>query len=224
MVRNLRCLATAGDRGYTFVPMPSPSVHRRFALIAVAIAIIGGGIAAWFGGVRNQFLPKDFGVVEPGRIYRSGQISRRVLPQTLERYHIAVVVDLSSPNEPNGDAVAERQIDPAAGATHLYFPLAGNGLGKPQRYVDAITAITRCNRQGGAALVHCQAGSERTGGVIAVYRILVEGRPEAEAFAEMEKYGFSPRRNPNLIPFLEKHMDEWRRELVSEKVAETPVQ
>jgi protein-tyrosine phosphatase len=208
--------------------------HRRIVLATVAGIAVAGGIAAWFGGVRNQFLPKDFGVVEPGRLYRSGQISRRVLPGTLDRYHIALVVDLSSPNEPNPDAVAEKSIDADAGAQHLYFPLAGNGLGNPQRYIDAIIAITRCNRLGGAALVHCQAGSERTGGVIAVYRILVEGRPKAEAYAEMEKYGFSPSRNPDLLPFLEQHLDEWRQALGASgvlprndpgsNVAATPIQ
>jgi protein-tyrosine phosphatase len=201
--------------------------------VAVVI-IVGGGIAAWFGGMRNQFFPKDFGAVEPGRLYRSGQISRRVLPGTLSRYHISLVVDLSSPSEPNPDAIAEKRIDADAGARHLYLPLGGDGLGNPQRYVDAIAAIANCNRHGGAALVHCQAGSERTGGVIAVYRILIEGRSKAEAYAEMERYGFSPSRNPKLIPFLEAHLDQWRAELsaagilppaeTGPNVAATPVQ
>ncbi|HEX4124849.1 MAG TPA: tyrosine-protein phosphatase [Tepidisphaeraceae bacterium] len=189
------------------------SSRLQVAVLIAALAIVAGGIAAWFGGVRNQFLPKDFGVVEPGRIYRSGQISSRMLRKTIEQYHIAVVVDLSSPNEENPDALAEKRIDAEAGAQHLYFPLGGDGLGNPQRYVDAIDAILRANRAGHAALVHCQAGSERTGGVIAVYRILIEGKPESQAFAEMEKYGFSPARNRKLIPFLKEHLEQWRQEL-----------
>ena len=49
----------------------------------------------------------------------------------------------------------------------------------------------------------------RTGGVVATYRLLVERRPPAEVLAEMRQYGFDPRKNDTLLPFLNAHVAEW---------------
>ena len=67
-------------------------------------------------------------------------------------------------------------------------------------------------------LVHCHTGSQRTGGAVAYYRMLVEGRPAPEAYAEMVRFGHDPRDNPDLVPYLNAHMRELADILVARKV------
>src|SRR5215469_2630596 len=144
----------------------------------------------------------NFGVVEPGRIYRSGQISRHVIRRTLADNHIGVIIDLSSRWEATPDAKAERVVAHDLGIERINLTLLGNGTGDPNIYPKVIEDIIRGNREGKAVLVHCQSGAQRTGGVVATYRILVEGQAPEQAFTEMERYGHSPHSNPKLIPFI----------------------
>lgn len=188
---------------------------RLYLAIAVAIALAAALTIWWFAGLRNQFFPDNFGVVEPGRIYRSAQISRRILRKTLEENHIGVIIDLSRETTP--DAIAEKQIAAEMNIPHLHnFRLGGDGTGDPQSYPDAIKAIIEANRQGKAVLVHCQSGAQRTGGVIAAYRILVQGRSKEEAFAEAKRFHHHPHGNPLLFPFVEEHLPQWKAELQAE--------
>jgi protein tyrosine/serine phosphatase len=189
-------------------------VSVRNILVVCIVGLVIAGIVAWNNGLRGWFIPDNFAVVEPGRIYRSAQLSRHLIRRTLLEHQIGLVIDLSY--ETTADANAERAITAELGIPRLNFVLRGNGTGNPDRYPQAIAAIVQANRQGKAVLVHCQSGAQRTGGVIATYRMLVEGKSEAEAFAEAERYGHDPRRNPNLIPFVEEHLEQWRAELAGE--------
>jgi protein tyrosine/serine phosphatase len=67
-------------------------------------------------------------------------------------------------------------------------------------------------------LVHCVAGAQRTGGVIAGYEMLVEKKPVDEAYSQMRKYGHDPRDNPHLIDYLNAHMGELAKMLVDRHV------
>lgn len=193
-------------------PKPPKRSGRLGIALIVAIALACGLIAWWYAGLRNWFEPANFGIVEPGRIYRSAQISSHVILKTLEQNHVGVIVSLSG--EPSPDADAEKSAAAELGIDRIYLGgLAGDGIGDPNVYPRAIERILQANRNGKAVLVHCQSGAQRTGGVIAAYRILVEGQPPAEAFAEMRKYGHDPKHNPNLIPFIEKHLPEWKQQL-----------
>lgn len=180
--------------------------YWTFTLLAVVVAI--GLTIAWYAGLRNRFVPVNFGVVEPGKIFRSGQISQQVVRSTLEKHHIGVIINLTSDDTPDGKAEHAAASDLGVGEVHL--SLGGDGLGDPNVYPKALAEIVRANDQGKAVLVHCQSGAQRTGGIIATYRILVEGRSIDDAFAEMKQYGHEPKHNPLLIPFILQHLPEWK--------------
>lgn len=191
---------------------PSDRGRSRILLGLIVLAALGIGLTiAWYAGLRNRFLPVNFGVVEPGKIYRSGQISRQVVRQTLEDNHIGVIVNLSGEDTP--DARAEQAAARELGVQQVRLSLGGDGLGDPAVYPRALADILKANRDGKAVLVHCQSGAQRTGGVIATYRILVEGKSPDEAFAEMKEYGHDPKHNPLLIPFIQQHLPEWKAQL-----------
>ena len=191
------------------------------ALTGVVAALTVTVPAVWYGGLRNRFLPNNFGVVEPGRIYRSGQISRQIVRETLAKNHIGLIIDLSS-GEGTDDAKAEREASSELGIPRLDLRLRGNGTGDPEMYTQALDAMIDADHHGRAVLVHCQSGSQRTGGVVATYRMLVQGKSAADAFAEAERYGHNSRRNPHLIPFVEEHLPQWSRQLRESNVALAP--
>jgi predicted protein tyrosine phosphatase len=186
----------------------------RLLVIGSCALLIVSSVVLWSNVVRWWFFPNNFAVVEPGRIYRSAQLSRFLIRRTLIDHHIGLVIDLS--RDETADTAAERSITAELGIPRLNFVLRGNGTGRPECYPEAIAAIINANDHGKAVLVHCQSGAQRTSGVIATYRMLYQGRTEAEAFAEAEKFGHDPKRNPNLIPFVESHLAEWKAELSAE--------
>jgi protein tyrosine phosphatase (PTP) superfamily phosphohydrolase (DUF442 family) len=186
--------------------------YKLVWLLGALLLVAGIALTiCWYAGLRNRFLPVNFGVVEPGRIFRSGQISKQVVRGTLEKNHIGLIINLTSDDTP--DAKAEHAAAAELGVSEVHLGLGGDGLGEPTYYPRALAEMVRANEQGKAVLVHCQSGAQRTGGVIATYRILVEGKSTDEAFAEMQKYGHEPKHNPLLIPFILQHLPEWKVQL-----------
>ncbi len=187
----------------------------RFALwvwVAIAAGVLFIALLiAWNNGLKTLFVPKKWGVVEPGKLFRSGQISQRQIRTTLAKNHIGLIVDMSIEDTP--DTRAERAAVKELNIQRVALPLRGNGVGNPDFYVTALSMIVEAERKHCPVLVHCQAGTERTGGVIAAYRILVNGMSEKEAFAEARSYGHDDRENPHLVPFVEEHLKEWRTAL-----------
>jgi len=194
---------------------------KRVGFAVVCLSLMAAGIIVWYAGLRGRFFPINFGVVEPGRLYRSGQISHYVIRRTLEDNHIGMIIDLSSRHEATPDAKAERATAHELGIERINLTLLGNGTGDPSIYPKVIEDIVQANRQGKAVLVHCQSGAQRTGGIVAAYRILIEGEAPDQAFTEMERYGHSPHSNPKLIPFIRQHLDEWKATLARDHAADT---
>ena len=198
---------------------PHPNMGRSkpplWVVILSLIVMVGSFTALWYGGLRNNFLPVNFGEVEPG-LYRSGQISRHIMRGTLQDHHIGLVINLSSDDTP--DSRAEKEAIKEVGAEQVHLGLGGNGLGDPNYYPMALREIVKARQEGRGVLVHCQSGAQRTGGIIATYRILIEGKSPDEAFAEMKSYGHDPRHNPELIPFIQEHLPEWKAQLAQQHV------
>jgi hypothetical protein len=119
---------------------PAGTARHRGRLIAaliIVLCIVAGLVTWWYAGLRNQFFPDNFGVVEPGKIYRSAQISRRVLPRTLLDNNIKVIIDLSQEDSP--DARAERKIAAELGVQRIVISgLNGKGVGRAEAYPEAI--------------------------------------------------------------------------------------
>lgn len=209
-------MANASENVIAIAPKPPKRSGRfGFSLILI-IALACGVIGWWYAGLRNWFEPVNFGIVEPGRIYRSGQISSHVIRNALEQNHVGLILSLSGEESPDADA--EKSAAAELGVNRIYLAgLAGDGIGDPNVYPKALEKILRANQDGKAVLVHCQSGAQRTGGVIAAYRILVEGEPPDQAFAEMRKYGHDPKHNPKLIPFILEHLPEWKQQLARDE-------
>jgi protein-tyrosine phosphatase len=165
------------------------TTRHKWIFFAVPAIVIGLAIWAWFGVIRYHVIAKRFGVVVPGHIYRSGQISATLIKKNLTKYNIRVIINLTSWDPNNPDKMAEEKAAAELNIKVLRFPMSGNGIGDLNDYTSAVAAIANAEKQNLPVLVHCMAGAMRTGGVIATYRLLVQKIDPKIVEDEMEKYG-----------------------------------
>lgn len=188
----------------------SPRKLRGWHLLVVLLVV--AGIVGW-AEYRHEFFPKRFGVVEQGKLYRSGQISPRLIKSTLQNNHIKVVVDLTGPLPDDPAQKAEVAAAAELGIVHKRYPLGGDGTGDINQYIAALTDIHDSLKEHKPVLVHCSAGAQRTGGVVAAYRMLVQNWSPQQAQQEMTRYGWNPVKDRILTQYLNEHMQTLAEEL-----------
>lgn len=129
----------------------------------------------------SRSLP-NFQKVNDG-LYRGGQPKAEGWAE-LKRIGIKTVIDLRDNDE---NAVKEKADVEKAGLQFINFPL-GNWERPETADIDKIlAAIDLGDNQ--PVFVHCRRGSDRTGTVIAVYRMTHDGWTDTQAADEAEKYG-----------------------------------
>ena len=169
-------------------------------------AIFVGTIVGWESGWKYNFVPKKFGTVVPGKLYRSGQISGELIEEVLVDHRIALVIDLNGidPTDPHqrAEIAATRRL----GIPLERYPLAGSGLGDIRRYAAALESVHRVHGEGKAVLLHCHAGAKRTGVAVGFYRLLIQNRPQEEVLKEMRHYGARPERSSKYIRYMNANM------------------
>lgn len=173
---------------------------------SVLALVLVSAVVLWYAGAAHQFTPRNFGAVQAGSLYRSGQISPRMLAPTFTKYGIDTVIFLSGDNLARDFVRAEIAVCQQMGIERINRPLAGDGTGHVQKYIDALTDVITARRQGKQVLVHCHTGSQRTGAYFAFHRLLIDGWTPAEAKAELLNYGHDPKDNPKLIPYVNQNL------------------
>ncbi len=198
---------------------PNRLLRRPWVIVicVVSAAVVLLAIK-WRQEVGRALFPRNWGEVEPGLIYRSGQLSRFLVTRMLRRYGIRVVINLEEETQPFSiDEEAEERACAEPGIEQVRFPLEGDGTGKIENYVGAVTRIHKAVAEETPVLVHCGAGAQRTGGVIAVYRLLVQRKPADFVLNEMQKYGWKPE-NIQVVDFVNTNMREFAVALVEQGV------
>jgi hypothetical protein len=180
------------------------SEHIWLPVAGMLIVVVGMGIL--FCELKDRYIPKRWRTVEAGSIFRSGQLSAALVHETLAKYRIRVVVDLTALDPASSDQRAELRACDQLHIEHRRFPLNGNGIGKLETYANAIASIQRAAAEGKPVLVHCAAGTQRTSGVVAAYRVLVQLRPANEVYSEMLDAGWQPGARQELMHFLNDNM------------------
>lgn len=126
-------------------------------------------------GVRN------FGKVSP-TMYRGGRPTEEGL-EKLAKLGVKVVVDVrGGPSENEQKQVTKLGMQ--------YVSLPWRCFHPQDQRIARFLAVVREN-QGKKVFVHCRLGDDRTGLMIATYRMAVQGWTPDEAMKEMRAYGFS---------------------------------
>lgn len=179
-----------------------PVAFALIVLVTVALAVFWKDLER----LPRRFIPRNLGVVEEGLLYRSGQIHRALLPDVLRDKSIESVICLTNdPGKPDFDA--EPQIVQQAGIEFLGLQgLSGDGVGDIALYAEALQRMKQRIDAGRTVLVHCSAGSERTGALVFFWRTLVRGQSPASAWREVLAHGHDDRDNPALRPYINENL------------------
>jgi protein tyrosine/serine phosphatase len=182
--------------------------HKQLWIIATVLLCLIGSFGLWEGLLKYDFFPRRFGIVEDGKIYRSGQLSRWLVERTFLKYNIKVIVNLTGDSTNTADKDEEQEAIEKLGIEKHYFLLGGNGTGDINDYAKAIAIICQAKEKGKPVLVHCASGTQRAGGVIAAYRLLIEKKDVPYVVNEMVSYDWNPEKNPNLLFYLNSNMEK----------------
>jgi protein tyrosine/serine phosphatase len=182
--------------------------------------LLGAAFWLWEEVLEYHVIPKRWTAVEPGAIYRSGQLTATLVKQTLARHKIAVIIALNGDAPDNRDQQAELAAAEELGIRHMRFPLSGDGTGELANYARALEELVRAKRAGQPVLVHCSAGVMRTGGVIAFYRLLVEKRPASFVMKEFRRHWWDPD-DTDILEYINEHIAELAATLQQHGVIES---
>ena len=202
-------------------PTPRRPLRRTLLALALTASVCIGAVIWWRDGGKRLFYPRKWDAIEAGFLYRSGQIHRRLVEDALREHGIDLVIDLAKDGADDVDAAAERAAIERLGIRRLGFALDGSGRGDPSAYSAALAAIVQARRDGEQVLVHCNAGSERTGGVAMLYRTLYQGWSSADAYAEYASYRNRPPKTGRLAWYLDQNVERIAHELVARGALES---
>lgn len=134
----------------------------------------------WAVPVESKHI-KNFYKVDEG-IYRSQQPSPEAFAE-LEGMGVCEILNFRSQNDDNKEAQGTSLI--------LHHIRMNAGTPRTEQLVEALRII-RCRR--GPIVIHCWHGSDRTGIVVALYRIMYQGWSKEEAIDELRNggYGYHP--------------------------------
>jgi len=173
--------------------------YLRGALVAVILFLVVVVPVVYYRATYAH--AKRLRVVEPGRVYRSGQMTARGFEDAIRRYGIRTVVNLQDeypdPDVARGyfdrSVVKETDLCRRLGVRYVFLSLDT----LPRRQVPAHrpAAIEEMlevfdDESNYPLLIHCRAGLHRTGCMVAVYRMEYEGWTPEQAVEEMKAHGF----------------------------------
>ena len=151
---------------------------------------------------RAQYIhAKRFREVDPGRLYRSGQMTAGGFRETVERYHIKTVVNLQheDPDPLLADhwlgkgKVRESELCKQLGVN---YKLITPDLLPPGNTVDQEPPAVKewlellDDEKNYPILLHCKAGLHRTGRLTAIYRMEYHRWSAGEALRELRAKGY----------------------------------
>lgn len=155
------------------------SLNLYLSLAAFAVAQFSNGATpAAPANVPNFHRVAD-------KLYRSGQPDIEGFRELADQYGIRTIISLRS--------VARDDLLLAGSGLHLRlrrFPLHAYAVAHEQDNVVAALRAIRTGVRDGPTLVHCEHGSDRTGLIVALYRILYQGWSKKQALHETRAKAF----------------------------------
>ena len=156
------------------------------AVLGVAVAAsVGAG--SWAGYLR---LTGNIHEVEPGLVYRSGQLSAVQLRELIRDKSIRALLNLRGENR--GQPWYDSEVSTAreGGVEHIDLHLSATRA-PGDAVIERLVKILRFSPK--PLLIHCEGGADRTGLAAALYELKVEGKPLAIADEQLSfRFGHFP--------------------------------
>jgi uncharacterized protein (TIGR01244 family) len=155
---------------------------RLASLLITFVALLAFNAAAQEKSEPNYPELPNFHQVNAG-LYRGAQPKQGGL-QELHRLGIKTVVNLRDDDAREQNEEREAK---AAGLKYFNLPLSNRSAPSDAQIEQALALINAPENQ--PVFVHCKRGADRTGTIIAVYRISHDGWTSERARAEAKQYG-----------------------------------
>ena len=164
----------------------SANMDRIFCKVFVLLAVLRVGGTATTSSARGLPVQEDilnFGKVSDG-IYRGAQPDAHGIA-SLQRLGVKIIINLRMP----GDGWKE-EADMAKAHGILYTNIPMRGVGRPdETQINSILQLVEASQ--GPVFIHCQHGCDRTGTIVACYRIKHDQWSGEKAMIEAVHYGMS---------------------------------
>jgi tyrosine-protein phosphatase SIW14 len=171
----------------------------RWTLISLLAVILAVVPFYYYRGVYAH--SKRLRVVDPGRVYRSGQLTEEGFADVVHRLGIRTILNLQD-DYPDPDVRLgywkRGSIKESAMCEKLhvrYLLIEPDLISRTRVPAERPAAIEQFlhlmdNPDNYPVLIHCKAGLHRTGVLSAVYRMEYQGWTPAQAYAELKAHGF----------------------------------
>jgi protein tyrosine/serine phosphatase len=174
----------------------------------IVLALIVSPIAL---AVHQQAQTRNFHVVRPGVLYRSGQMTKEGLLHIINDYHIKTVISLR-----DGQSERDRAEEEFCNSEEIHFVrILPSRWGDEGGCVPVESGVRRFREimsdpGNHPVLVHCFAGIHRAGSYCAIYRMEFEHWTNAQAIAEMKSCGYSNLDDElDILGFMELYRPTW---------------
>jgi tyrosine-protein phosphatase SIW14 len=160
-------------------------ISCRMIVVAGFVAIvslIAGTQVSWGQAEKEQGLP-NFGRVTDN-LYRGGQPTSDGF-NALHTMGVGIVVDFRE--KPTDMTTEKRQVE-SLGMKSIDIPWSANHEPSSDQIVQFLDLVRE--NPDTKIYVHCRRGADRTGAMIAAYRIAVEHKSAADAVSEMHQYHY----------------------------------
>lgn len=186
----------------------------RWVFGVLIVSLLVG--APWAYGRYRQKNYRNFHAVHDDLLYRSGQLSLSALQKVVHDHGIKTVITLRDANRP-GDpppAVEEEDFCLLADMNYHRFPLRvwheQGGVVPADENVRRFLEIMD-EPKNHPVLIHCFAGSHRTGAFVAIYRMEYERWSNTDALDEMKEHGYDHLdEEEDILTYLKNYQPRWK--------------
>ena len=161
------------------------------AVICLTVIILGG--CGYISYVRDPFvdIPQFYQV--DSRLYRGGKPTEEGI-RLLKETGITTVISLQGPSKERN---REEVLVESSGMNFISIPMSVYRRPSDEAVMKFMETVLNPENQ--PVFVHCAGGRDRTGTLVAVYRVLVYGWGPKQAYEEAKKYGFWPYKGEEVL-------------------------
>lgn len=145
--------------------------------IAIVLLVIGG---LWYTSVVRVF--QNFYEVDPGKFYRSAQLTPEEMERLVKEYNIKTVINLRGEQPEsywyNDELEAAKKLD----VNFVSVGFNSKEINSKNSVIEYLETLKTAPRP---ILVHCRSGADRAGEASALYAIEYMGKSKDEALGQL---------------------------------------